>query len=183
MKIKTAINRINKFVEEYHPEHKEVFKEVLDDFIIKRKVVYKQAVKKKKKRNKNKEITRFTKETYKQYLKSSIWKAKRKLVLNARGRVCETCGSTSKLNVHHSIYSREVLYGDSLKGLKVLCQECHNKVHEKGSLKKATKEVISNSSNNLLKNMGSVAYYKMLRDKQEIKELKQMSDRIKKQNK
>lgn len=68
--------------------------------------------------------------TYDVFLKSDYWKAVRKHVLETRGKKCEDCGKSYKLQVHHVSYEhhgQEHLY---LEDLKLLCARCHMAQHD-----------------------------------------------------
>lgn len=66
-------------------------------------------------------------DNYKDYLKSKHWKRKRLKVLKERGRKCEMCDATKKLEVHHITYDR---VGNELhEDLMVLCREHHATIH------------------------------------------------------
>ena len=65
---------------------------------------------------------------YGKYLWSHEWMMLKKKVFERDGRRCCICGKTKGLNVHHMSYQDGVLEnGDNLV---VLCEECHQKVHE-----------------------------------------------------
>ena len=59
---------------------------------------------------------------YEDYLQSPEWKATREKVLRRKGRVCEICGSTENIQVHHISYDEEEF--------AVLCDKCHKALHE-----------------------------------------------------
>lgn len=62
--------------------------------------------------------------SYQEYLASDRWQRIRERVLRLRGRVCQRCGNPGSV-VHHQLYHIKVLQGSSLRGLRVLCRECH----------------------------------------------------------
>jgi hypothetical protein len=67
---------------------------------------------------------------YDKYLKSEIWKEKRKEAIDRSKYTCEKCHQSfidsSKLDVHHITYDR--VGGRELPGdLKVVCYSCHRK--------------------------------------------------------
>lgn len=68
---------------------------------------------------------------YKVYLQSGTWKRKRLLKLEQVGNSCENCGfrADKGLHVHHLTYER--LGDELLEDLKVLCEDCHNDIHQK----------------------------------------------------
>lgn len=67
------------------------------------------------------------KEIYDNYLLSDKWKNKRLQLFKIKGRKCEVCGSTKKIDVHHKHYER--LTCELLSDLSVLCRSCHEKEH------------------------------------------------------
>lgn len=64
---------------------------------------------------------------YRDYIKSHWWKAKRNHILKKRGRKCEKCRSTKRIQVHHLTYERLGRELDS--DLQVLCRSCHMLEH------------------------------------------------------
>lgn len=64
---------------------------------------------------------------YRAYLKSNEWKETRQAAVKRDGRRCQTCGSTGRLQVHHTCYDRRGK--DSLPDLVTLCSTCHRKTH------------------------------------------------------
>jgi len=62
---------------------------------------------------------------YQEYLKSEQWQIKRSVALQQAEFMCEHCGDTSKLEVHHKTYER--LYKERLADLEVLCSRCHER--------------------------------------------------------
>ena len=66
-------------------------------------------------------------ETYDEYLLSPEWRAKREKVLDEQGRMCCICGSTDNIHVHHTKY--EEIDGVDVSPCRVLCGECHKKIH------------------------------------------------------
>lgn len=68
---------------------------------------------------------KFTK-SYREYLTSSKWKAKRGLILKRCANVCEGCGTATATEVHHVTYKH---FGDEfLFELLGLCHDCHEKI-------------------------------------------------------
>lgn len=62
------------------------------------------------------------------YLKSEDWKSFRKEVLQKQYHTCRLCRSKGfALDVHHLKYKR--LWDATVQDVKVLCRDCHNKVH------------------------------------------------------
>lgn len=65
--------------------------------------------------------------TYAAYLASPLWAGIRQRVLRLRNYRCEMCDNRAEL-VHHNLYRREELIGQSLRGMKALCHACHEQV-------------------------------------------------------
>lgn len=65
---------------------------------------------------------------YETYMASRDWFARRKAAL-AMQKVCQRCGAHDHLEVHHRSY--ENLGRETLDDLEVLCDECHDREHEK----------------------------------------------------
>lgn len=62
------------------------------------------------------------------YLKSEDWKSFRKIVLQKQHHTCRLCKTSGfALDVHHLKYKR--LWDVTVSDVKVLCRDCHNKVH------------------------------------------------------
>lgn len=69
---------------------------------------------------------KFTK-TYKQYLQSPEWRAKRDLVFKRSGGLCEGCGTAKATEAHHRTYQH---FGNEfLFELLALCHACHERIH------------------------------------------------------
>lgn len=66
--------------------------------------------------------------TYQEYIKSHWWAALRKRIFKKRGRKCEVCGATKRLQLHHLTYERMGRERES--DLKILCRHCHELTHE-----------------------------------------------------
>lgn len=73
---------------------------------------------------------------YTTYLKSEVWKTKRKRVLERDEYTCQKCGEKDrrKLQVHHKSYTR--LFKESTSDLVTLCKRCHKRWHERDKIKK-----------------------------------------------
>ena len=65
---------------------------------------------------------------YKQYLQSDHWQTTRRLALEHYDNVCDECGTTTKLEVHHLTYENKGK--ERLADLQILCRECHEKKHD-----------------------------------------------------
>lgn len=65
---------------------------------------------------------------YNKYIKSKEWRDKRNELFTLKGKECEQCGSTHKINVHHISYDN--LGNESLDDLQILCFQCHMSKHD-----------------------------------------------------
>jgi 5-methylcytosine-specific restriction endonuclease McrA len=64
------------------------------------------------------------------YLRSPVWRLRRRLwILGAWGR-CERCGSRRRLTIHHRTYRR--LGHERRADVEVLCWSCHRAKHGGG---------------------------------------------------
>jgi 5-methylcytosine-specific restriction endonuclease McrA len=64
---------------------------------------------------------------YRFYLRSPLWRLRRRTwILQARGR-CERCGSHRRLTIHHRTYQR--LGRERRSDIAVLCWNCHRQQH------------------------------------------------------
>ncbi len=65
---------------------------------------------------------------YDEYLNSEAWKARRRLVIDRAGNLCEGCRSAAVDEVHHLTYKHagnEFLFVE----LVALCHPCHERLH------------------------------------------------------
>jgi 5-methylcytosine-specific restriction endonuclease McrA len=67
--------------------------------------------------------------TYRAFLRSPEWEAKRRACIARDGAACRRCGSRFRLEVHHLTYLR---FGgrEHLSDLITLCERCHEALHE-----------------------------------------------------
>jgi len=68
-------------------------------------------------------------QSYKDYINSPAWSAKRELAFKHHGRECKRCASTHFLHVHHKTYKNfknENIENDLIP----LCKPCHKKLHK-----------------------------------------------------
>ena len=87
--------------------------------------------KSKKVKPKKKRLTK-----YQKYLLSDEW-AKLKIDLYAhRGRWCQKCGSSTRLQIHHLHYRN--IYKEEPEDLLILCRACHRAEHSDKAKKKRT---------------------------------------------
>ena len=74
---------------------------------------------------------------YEGYMQSKKWAIKRRLKLLSTNYTCEICGYSGfdeklvdkTLDVHHITYER--LGDENMDDLKVLCRNCHEKLHNR----------------------------------------------------
>lgn len=64
--------------------------------------------------------------TYSAYSRSRLWEIIRERALEIQGRRCRRCDRPAT-QVHHAVYSREVLIGEDIRGLVPLCAYCHKR--------------------------------------------------------
>jgi 5-methylcytosine-specific restriction endonuclease McrA len=67
---------------------------------------------------------------YEDYLASPEWAAKRELVLQREGYVCQGCGVARATQAHHVTYAH--LRHEFLWELLAVCKECHTRYHAEG---------------------------------------------------
>jgi hypothetical protein len=68
-----------------------------------------------------------SKDFYKLYLQTDLWKATRRKRIELDGFRCVQCGSPINLNVHHITYDR--LGCEDMEDLVTLCEKCHERLH------------------------------------------------------
>lgn len=62
--------------------------------------------------------------SYREYLKSELWRNIREKVFQLKGRLCFLCGNLAN-QVHHNRYHRNDLLGKTLAYLFPICDKCH----------------------------------------------------------
>lgn len=68
--------------------------------------------------------------SYKEQLNDERWKAFREFVFFVRGRRCEVCGETKRLQVHHLRYKKNTKAWEyTCNDVIVVCDQCHRKIH------------------------------------------------------
>lgn len=67
-------------------------------------------------------------DNYQEYLASDLWQSIRQRVFEQKGKFCNYCKSTNRLQIHHLSYSANVLAGKNIVPLIVVCNECHFKI-------------------------------------------------------
>ena len=91
--------------------------------------------------------------SYKGYLKSSMWKVIREMVLNRDQCGCFCCGRNAT-QVHHCDYHIKTMLGVTLGGLRSLCPSCHQEIEfdlagNKRELKEANQQMAALKTNHL----------------------------------
>lgn len=76
--------------------------------------------------------------TYADYLRSPLWRRIRAGFLSWH-RYCFLCPCRA-VQVHHIVYSRRNLLGQSTRGLRALCRACHLEVEFDGDRKRTLRE-------------------------------------------
>ncbi len=66
---------------------------------------------------------------YREYIRSSAWSVKRRLVLVRDEYTCRVCKATAATQVHHKSYRR--LFHEPLSDLISLCELCHEELHHR----------------------------------------------------
>lgn len=79
-----------------------------------------------KKKAKKESKSHFSPE-YLTYIKSEKWKLFSAAIKHERGNKCENCGYNRRLHAHHLTYER--LFNELPQDIKILCHDCHEKVH------------------------------------------------------
>lgn len=68
--------------------------------------------------------------TYREYLRSDLWKSIRSRVFEEKSRNCCNRKCQKKATcVHHEFYTASALEGSCIRYLWPLCDTCHSKVH------------------------------------------------------
>ena len=82
---------------------------------------------------------------YETYINSTAWERRRGLFFTKHPKVCVTCGSEEKIQLHHKTYDRMGRERDS--DLMALCEFCHSTLHRwhrevGGSLYEASEDFV-----------------------------------------
>lgn len=108
---------------------------------------------------------------YRDYLKSDLWAEIRDQILKDSKYTCICCGDdwhykTLVMQVHHMVYTKENLSGESIYGLVAICRSCHVKAEFKPRRKrKGRKEKRSGGKRGLEKANGYVLGKKSKKEK------------------
>ncbi len=76
---------------------------------------------------------------YMDYIHSEAWHKKRKRKLKEANYICEQCGASGALQVHHKTYDR--LGREWMKDLEVLCPACHAKADRRRAVISKVKQI------------------------------------------
>jgi phage pi2 protein 07 len=76
-----------------------------------------------------------------EHLRSDYWKKLKKKRLKIANYRCEHCDSTHKLSLHHENY--EHLLVEPIVDVKIVCQQCHQKIHDQLGYDRKTEYPIS----------------------------------------
>jgi len=68
---------------------------------------------------------------YKRFLSGGVWRSIREYLFEIRGRACQVCCSSERLQIHHSTYKHRGSEYKHLNDLVILCRDCHAKFHGK----------------------------------------------------
>lgn len=74
------------------------------------------------------------------YLRSPAWKEKRERALLLADYMCQKCGATDRLQVHHKTYVR--FRNEYQSDLEVLCKPCHDLLHPRKVRRKKKKRPV-----------------------------------------
>lgn len=90
---------------------------------------------------------------YKAYRASDLWKGIRRRVLERDGRKCRLCQEWTGI-VHHDLYDKPTMLGDTLEHLYSLCDDCHRKIEFDGQEKRTFRDVRQELKRKLREAMG-----------------------------
>lgn len=89
-------------------------------------------------------------DSYKKYLRSELWKAIRKTVMERDHYRCQYCGRRAN-SVHHRAYDPKTLTGECLHALSSICSGCHRRIEEPENLRRNRWDRLHDGSALLLK--------------------------------
>jgi len=67
---------------------------------------------------------------YSKFLKTKYWYRVRRLVMTRDNFICQKCGGTKNLRVHHLTYENHYKEHEHIEDLITLCKDCHDKEHK-----------------------------------------------------
>jgi len=91
--------------------------------------------------NESLDLARFLEKKF-EYMHSSLWKEKRKRVIEKAEYQCEICGSGSNLQVHH-LRGYDQIPFESTRDLVCLCAHHHKEWHKKYGYPKSYKDYMN----------------------------------------
>jgi len=91
--------------------------------------------------------------SYRDYLKSPLWKLIRAAKLDL-DPTCEICGRSKATTVHHLRYNEQTLRGKNSHALISTCRDCHRKIEFKTGGEKRTYEAAMKLTKKLLQDRG-----------------------------
>ena len=98
---------------------------------------------------------------YETYMRSALWQAIRKEVLDRDCYKCLACGDPAN-EVHHRSYDPEVLEGRDNSKLASICGRCHNRIHYSDENVKLTRSKTEKMLSSMIlrhaKRSGTVSY-------------------------
>ena len=95
-------------------------------------------------------VTSLGYKSYKNYLRSELWKKIRSRILRRSKGRCEICHVNPARQVHHKRYSKKVLTGNDDSGLVAICDECHT-LGERGWKQEKERMFVCNNKLSILK--------------------------------
>jgi hypothetical protein len=104
--------------------------------------------------------------SYRDYLKSPLWKLIRAAKLDL-DPVCEVCGQTKANAVHHLRYNENTLRGKDSTALVSVCSGCHREIEFKEDGTKRTYEAAMKLTKKLLRKRGRWESHKRTRPARE----------------
>ncbi len=79
--------------------------------------------------------------SYREYLKSPLWRMIREEVFRQKGRRCCLCGRRAQ-QVHHRRYDRATLLGLILTFLEPICVKCHDSIEVTPTGRKRSRQAV-----------------------------------------
>lgn len=89
--------------------------------------------------------------SYRAYLRSDLWLAIKRRVLDRDEHRCVRCRWRKKLQVHHRAYDPATLRGDSIDALTTVCNRCHYKAERPTDFTRSRYDRLTQSSRNVLR--------------------------------
>lgn len=80
--------------------------------------------------------------SYREYLRSDLWKEIRSKVYAAKGRECYLCGEPAT-QLHHNRYHKNDLLGKKIRFINPVCDPCHEAIEFEGNEKVTLRQAAS----------------------------------------